>query len=303
MGSETPQRTAVTPSAQGDIRSARLAGAAFVVVSAVGFGALGIFGKVAFAAGASTAVVLFLRFLVAGVLMAALMGALRLPWPRGRDLWILGGMGAVGYVGQAFCYFSALRYASAGLTALLLYLYPALVTLASAALGRQRLTPLKVAAVAASLGGIILTVSDGLAGSPAGIAFGAGAAVIYTGYILVGERVSRRTGAIPAATVIMLAAAVVYGAAVAWEGARWPAGIAGWGAVAAIALFSTVVAMVGFFAGMQRLGAADASTLSTLEPVVTLLLAALFLGESLGATEMAGAVLVLGAVVALARAG
>ena len=285
-----------------ELRSQRAAGAAFVAVSAIGFGALGIFGKMAFAAGASTSTVLFLRFAVAGTLMAALMTALRLPWPRGRDLVILAGMGAVGYVGQAYCYFSSLRYASAGLTALLLYLYPTLVTLASAALGRQRLTAVKTAAVAASLTGIVLTVAGNLAGTPTGIAFGAGAAMIYTGYILVGENVSRRTGAIPSATVIMLAAAVAYGGALVWEGPRWPADAVGWGAVAAIALFSTVVAMVGFFAGMERLGAADTATLSTLEPVVTLVLAAALLGETMGAMQLAGAAMVLGAVVALARA-
>ena len=114
------------------------------------------------------------------------MRPLRLSWPRGRDLAILVGMGALGYVGQAFCYFSALRHASAGLTALLLYLYPALVTLASAALGRQPLTRRTSLAVAASLAGIVLLAFGGLAGSWLGMLFGAGAAVIYTGYILVG---------------------------------------------------------------------------------------------------------------------
>jgi len=274
-----------------------------VAASATGFGALGVLGKVAFASGASTAAVLFLRFLIAGALMSLVMGGARLPWPRGRDLVILVAMGGIGYVGQAFCYFSALRHASAGLTALLLYLYPAFVTLAAAALGRQRLTPLKAGAVAAAMAGIMLTVSDGLSGTPAGIAFGAGAAVIYTGYILVGEQVSRRTGVIPAATVIMLAAAAVFGAALLLEGGNWPESPVGWGAVAGIAILATVVPMVGFFAGMQRLGATDAATLSTLEPVVTLLLAAIFLGETLGKVELAGASLVLGAVVALARSG
>lgn len=88
--------------------------------------------------------------------MAVLMTVMHLPWPRGRHLWILVGMGAFGYVGQAFCYFSALRHATAGLTALLLYLYPSLVTLASAALGRQRLTLIKATLAAASLFGILL---------------------------------------------------------------------------------------------------------------------------------------------------
>jgi drug/metabolite transporter (DMT)-like permease len=284
-------------------RRTRMVGAAWVVASAIGFGTLGILGKVAFAAGASTAAVLFLRFLIAGILMSILMLTLRLPWPKGRDLAILVAMGGIGYVGQAFCYFSSLRHASAGLTALLLYLYPSFVTLAAVVLGRQHLTPLKAGAVAATMVGIMLTVSDGLAGTPAGIAFGVGAALIYTGYILVGEQVTRRTGTIPAATVIMLAAAAIFGAALLCGGGNWPGTTLGWGAVAGIAILATVVPMVGFFAGMQRLGAADAATLSTLEPVVTLLLAALFLEETLGLVELAGASLVLGAVAALARSG
>lgn len=280
----------------------RWVGVACVIASAIGFGCMGIFAKFAYAAGAATTTILFLRFLIAGTVLAVLMHHQDLPWPRGRDLHLLIALGALAYVGQAFCFFTALHYASAGLVALLLYLYPAFVTLAAAALGRERLTAFKAGAVGVTLGGIFLTVSGALDGAPVGIVFGVGAAVIYTVYILVGERVTPRTGVIPAATVIMLAAAAVYGVVTWLAGPQWPATPGGWGAVAGIALLSTAVAMVGFFAGMQRLGAADTATLSTLEPVVTLFLAALFLNESLGALQLLGAALVLLAVVALARA-
>src|SRR4051794_9329957 len=60
----------------------RLVGAAFVAASAAGFGALAIFVKIAFADGASTAAMLFLRFSIAGVLMTALMAVCRFRWPR-----------------------------------------------------------------------------------------------------------------------------------------------------------------------------------------------------------------------------
>jgi drug/metabolite transporter (DMT)-like permease len=59
--------------------------------------------------------------------------------------------------------------------------------------------------------------------------------------------------------------------------------------------------IVFFFAGMRHLGAGDASTLSTLEPVVTLLLAYLFLGETLGPLQALGAALVIVAVVVLTK--
>lgn len=281
--------------------SQRLTGALFVLLSAAGFGVLGIFGKLAFSSGVSIDTLLMLRFAIAGLLMSILMVMLRLSWPKGRDLLILAAMGAIGYVGQAFCYFSALQHASAGLTALLLYLYPALVTLASAALGRQKLTLSKLLAVIATLVGILLTVSGGLSGTVSGVIYGISAAVIYTGYILTGELVTRRTGAIPAATVIMLTAAAVFGITALFNGIHLPIGLTGWGAVAGIALLSTIVPMVGFFAGMQRIGAADAATLSTFEPVVTLAMAALLLGESLNQLQLFGAGLVICAVIALSR--
>ncbi len=52
---------------------------------------------------------------------------------------------------------------------------------------------------------------------------------------------------------------------------------------------------------MARLGAADAATLSTLEPVVTVLLAAIFLGETVGGWQIAGGGIILAAVIVLAR--
>jgi drug/metabolite transporter (DMT)-like permease len=58
---------------------------------------------------------------------------------------------------------------------------------------------------------------------------------------------------------------------------------------------------VGFFAGLKRLGASDSATLSTLEPVVTFVLAAVFLDEPVTVIQVLGGMLVLGAVIALAR--
>ena len=63
-----------------------------------------------------------------------------------------------------------------------------------------------------------------------------------------------------------------------------------------------VGAILAFFAGLARVGPTTASILSTLEPVVTVALAALVFGESLGAVQLAGGALVLAAVVVLQAA-
>jgi drug/metabolite transporter (DMT)-like permease len=280
----------------------QLTGILCVALSAVAFGALPIFIKTAYADGAETVAVLALRFTLAALLMGSLMLARRQRWPRGRNLLTLIAMGGIGYVGQSFCFFSALNHASAGMVSLLLYLYPALVTIFGAIFLRQPLSRTKAAAVLAALAGTALIVGGDASGSLPGILLGIGAAVIYSVYILVGSRMMQAEGALPAATVVMLSAGTVFTAMAFFTQPALPSGIAGWTAVVAIALVSTVIAMVFFFAGLARLGAADAATISTLEPLVTVLLATLLLGESLTPARLAGGVIILAALVVLARA-
>lgn len=287
----------------GRLTGHRWQGVLLVAVSAGGFASLGLFARVAAASGASLLTVLALRFVLAGAILALVMRHRCLAWPRGRELAGLVLLGALCYTAQSFCFFSALNHLTVGLTVLLLYLHPALVLLTSAALGRQRLTLRKAGLAVTSFAGILLTVSGDLIGTPIGLAFGIGAALIYTSYILVGEYLTPRTGVIPAATVIVLSAAVMFSLGALAEGVRWPGTTGGWLAVVGIAVLGTSLATVTFFAGVQRIGAGDAATLSTLEPVVALVLAFVFLGEQLGAMQLAGALLVIASAAMLGRSG
>ncbi|MDP1652373.1 MAG: DMT family transporter [Rhodocyclaceae bacterium] len=279
----------------------RWRGVMWIVLSAAGFGAMAIFAKIAYREGVSLSSMLFLRFTIAGVLLAAWGTLQGMRWPRGRDFLWVAAMGALGYVGQSFCYFSALKYASTGLVGLLLYLYPALVTIMSAMLYRRKIGAARGWAVVVALAGTALTVGGDLASQPLGIALGIGAALIYSIYILAGEGVMPRVGSLPAATVVMLAAAVVYGGMAVTEGLALPASPTAWLAVLAIAIFSTLLAILGFFKGLEKLGASDASTLSTLEPLITIGLAVLVLGETVTGLQLAGGALILAAVIYLAR--
>jgi drug/metabolite transporter (DMT)-like permease len=71
----------------------------------------------------------------------------------------------------------------------------------------------------------------------------------------------------------------------------------------AIALLSTVLPIVTFVLGMERVGASTASIVSTVEPVVTVALATALFGEALAPLQALGGVLVLAAVVALQSRG
>jgi drug/metabolite transporter (DMT)-like permease len=279
----------------------RLTGFIFVIVSAVSFGAMPIFARIAYRSGVDVTTLLFLRFTIAAPLMAGLMAVKRAPVPRGAPLGGLLLLGGLGYVGQAFCYFTALTFASASLVALLLYLYPAIVAAAAAVFLKEKLTLPKGAAIALALAGAVLTVGFGGSGKPAGIVFAVCGALIYSAYIITGARIMKKTSALPSSAVVIASAALVY-AIIAWaRGPVWPGTAAGWVAVACVAVVSTVIAIGGFFAGMERIGPTSASTLSTVEPAVTVCLAASFLGEKIAPLTIAGGVLILAAVVVLAR--
>ncbi len=278
-------------------------GALLCLLSAACFGTLAIFGKLAFDRGVVVGDLLLIRFALAAVALATLAaaaGALR-GLPRRA---LAGGLalGAFGYATQAGLFFLALERMDASLLSLLLYTYPALVTVAALALGRERATPRRLAALLAASAGVALVLAGAGTGSldALGVAMGVGAALAYTVYILVGDRVLAGTPPVALATLVTIGATATFAVAAALRGGpelAYPA--AAWGWMAAIALVSTVAAIVAFFAGLARVGPSTASILSTLEPVVTVGLAALAFAETLTGVQLAGAAFVLGAVVAL----
>lgn len=278
----------------------RLIGAGLIIISAASFGTLAIFGRYAYAAGLDTFTLLAIRFSAAAILMAALMVVRGQSLPRGRTLLQLVGMGALGYVGQSFSYLSAIKYASAGLVALLLYLYPAIVALLSVFVLKEKLTPLKLNALALATLGAALT-ADPHGGSWTGILLALAAAGIYSVYIIVGAGVLKKVSAVQSSTVIFASAGAVYVVLTLINGPHLPTDAAGWGWMTAIILVATVIPVVTFLAGMQRIGPVNASMLSTVEPIVTVTLAALLFGESLPPVILFGGVLILLAVLLLAR--
>ncbi|MBN8230412.1 EamA family transporter [Corallococcus macrosporus] len=279
----------------------RTAGFLLVALSGASFGALGLFARLAYAAGTDMPTLLFLRFTLAGLVLTGVMVAKGGTWPRGRLLGGLILLGAVGYFTEGSVYFIALQHASAGLVALLLYLFPALVAVIQVALGREHLSRPRWLAVALALCGTALTVDPGPDAKPLGIALGVLSAVIYAIYVLSSARVAGPAGPLAASTVVPLSAGAAFGALMLVKGPSFPQTPGGWAAVMGLALLSTVVAMLTFFAGLKRIGPVNTSLLSTLEPVMAVVLGALFLGERLSLRQGLGGLLILVAVVVLAR--
>lgn len=288
-----------------EMADARGMGLVLCLVSAACFGAMAIFGKFAYEAGVTPATLLLVRFGLAAALLGAVLLVrpdLRGSRPQPRVLGIALGLGAVGYALQASLYFSALKVLDASLLSLIFYTYPVLVTVGAVALGRDRMTPARsIALVTASLGTLLVLLGAGAVSfNPFGalLAFGTGA--VYTIYILVADIVVDRLAPVLLAALVMTGAAGTMGARTALTtDVKLSFGVRGWFWLSCIAVVSTVVAMLAFFAGLKRTGPSTAAILSTFEPVVTTALAALTLGEVLSPIQLAGGALVLTSVIVL----
>jgi drug/metabolite transporter (DMT)-like permease len=285
----------------------RSSGTLLCLASGAAFGAMAIFGKLAYDEGANVGTLLGVRFAIAAALFWALLladGAAReVGALNGRDIGAGLALGACGYALQSGTYFAALEHIDASLLSLVLYTYPAIVAAAAVALGRERLNGRRVAALVLASGGLALVVAGAGAGAldPLGIALGLGAALVYSTYILVSDGIVARVSprALAALVCTGAAASLIAGSALLGEFRPGALTTTGWGWVAGLAVVSTVGAISLFFAGLRRVGPTAASILSTVEPLVTVLLAFVVFGETLGPVQIAGGAFVLAAVLVL----
>jgi drug/metabolite transporter (DMT)-like permease len=271
-----------------------------VLLSALGFGSIALFAKIAYASGVNPSALLALRFLLAVGILAPIVWIQKLPLPRGRTLVGFMLMGLL-YTAQAQSYFTALLYASSGLVSLLLYIYPILVTVLAAAIGQEKMDRRTMMLTVVACAGLAITLGGKLQGQPIGIALGIMAAGIYAVYILLGNKLSRDTHPLSASLAILTTAGCSNGILAVASGGTLPHSTSGWLAVGAIALFSTAMAISAFLTGVKRIGASQASIISTLEPVITLTIGVSFLGEMASGTQLFGGALVLLAVILLAQ--
>ena len=283
-------------------------GPLLILFSAACFGAMAVFGKLAFGAGVTSESLLLIRFTAAALILGALLlirpSLRRHDVDEPRPLWppvlIALGLGAFGYAVQASLYFAALERLDVPVVALVLYTFPVMVTVAAVLLGRDRFTAPRVFALVAATAGVslVLAGAGGLGFDSLGVALAFGAAITYTVYILTADTVLHRLAPVVLTTLVMTGAGVALALrALVTGGVSVGFDRTGWLWIGCIVVVSTVVAVLAFFAGLKRTGASTTAILSTFEPVVSTALAALFLGEILTPLQLLGAMLVLSAAV------
>lgn len=297
------------------------AGIGFALVSAICFSTLGIFAASLYARGFSVPQTLAWRFATASFFLWGALAARSLLSHRdpagGRRTWLKGDnanrgkrgralltlllLALLGFSPQAGLYFLTVKILAPGITSLLLYLYPAFVLVLSALLFHRKPSIGQLLALSMSLIGCIVTFFAPGNYPVAGLLLAVLVALSYGAYLVVGERIFAGYDSLFSTAVIMTVAGLVYWAWVLMTGQsiKAPASLAEWLLVAGIAIVATALPITTLFAAMKKTGAANTSLISTVEPVATVLLSSLLLGEALTANRIWGGAFIIGGVVTL----
>jgi drug/metabolite transporter (DMT)-like permease len=290
-------------------------GIALTVISAFAFGSGALFAKPVYAEGVGWHVLMAWRFLVGAglgwgwvLLNPHLRAAVRRL--RRRDLAIAIALGVL-YTGNSATYFAGLETVSASLAALIVYVYPALVAVLTLQVGRPLQGRRAWGALGLALSGVALAVGniDAASAPPiSGLVLIAASPVIYAVWIVLSARLSgeARTGVgadagarvdpLAAGAVMLSATAATYWiSALVLDQPVLPAQIptGAWFGLIGVGIVSTFIAVLAFYGGAHRLGAARASIVSTVEPIWTIVLASLLFAESLGPLQLVGGALIL----------
>ena len=273
-----------------------------IMVSATGFGAIPILTSIAEGSGASLLNALSWRYLLGTVMLAVLAGSmtsLRAPVRRLVPVLVLAG-GAQAFI--AFVSLSALDYIPAAPLSFLFYTYPAWVAILAAARGTERLTPIRLLALALSLGGIAIMVGAPSVGvlHPMGVALALISAFAYAMYIpLIGYYQEKLSESIAAVYSALGAGVMLLVLDYFTNRATVMLSVNAWLAILALALWSTAIAFTAFLRGLKVLGPVRTAIVSTVEPFWTALLAAAVLRQPLTGATLGGGVLIAAAVVLL----
>lgn len=235
------------------------------------------------------------------------LAAIRGLGPRGRSSLVLAAFMGLTLNASIFTAFERIPIA---LALMLFYTYPAGVVVADVLLGRERVTAIRLVALGLSSLGVILVLAGGMAAAAGessdllGILLGLVAAASQMVFVTVSRHGYRSVPA-DAATMVILTTSAVGASMLALAVGQadglvaplqsrdpWPSLLLA--GVAAAGLSSLL-----FLTAIRKVGGTRTGILMLWEPVVGVLLAALWLGEALAPLQLAGGALVLAGAVVL----
>jgi len=290
---------------------AALIGMALALLAALFFSIKAIFVKLAYQHGVDAITLLTLRmtfalpvFIVVAIIEQRKAGVQQIT--RRQSMSIIG-LGLVGYYLASMLDFVGLQYISAGMERLILFLFPTFTVLLSMLFLGRKISRIEIGALALSYIGIAFSVEQEVSldgeNSLLGVLLVFGSTLAYAVYLIGSGELIPRIGSrrFMAYAMIVSCLAVIGQFIVSRDMSMLNQPVAVYAYGLAIALFSTVLPAFMLAAAIHRIGASHTAIIGGIGPVATIVLAVIFLGESMSGLQIGGALLVVAGVLLLGR--
>lgn len=284
-------------------------GLALIAGIAVLFASNHVAARLAFDHGTSVVTAVLVRSAVTALAVAVLLRATgtsgSLAAPTRRHAVLIGLVLSV----QSVCLYASVARIPVALALLTFNSFPVVLALLSWATGGERPTRRTAIAMPVILSGLVLALDvPGVLSSggrsledparfAAGVGFGLAASLAFgTALLLTTRWMGAVDGRVRTLWSMAVVSAVALAGGLAIDGFAWPADTPGWTGLALLTvLYGT--AFTSLFVVLPRLGAVNSAPAMNLEPIASMALAWLLLGQRIGWVQVAGGVLVVGAIV------
>lgn len=274
-----------------------------LIVSAFLYGLAPVFAKLAYAGGVNGITLTFLRTALMLPVMLVLMKARRQSfYLNKKELINITALGVVGGTLSMIALYAAYEYISTGLATTLHFIYPLIIVVVSALIYREKVKGVKLLAVMLVTVGVFMFVDLNSRADKAGVILAVLSGVFYSFYVIyMAHSGIDRMDYVKLTfylMVIMSIGTLLFGilsGGLDFESIK----SSGWIYAAVVSVLISLGAIPLFQAGVRYEGASTAGIISAFEPITTMILGALFLGETMGIVQyIGGAVIILGVVLA-----
>lgn len=271
-----------------------------VIVSALAFAGNNVFAVLSYEGGTTPLTLITFRMALTLVALAVMMklAGIAIPLPK-RERNAAFGLGLLNGV-MAFCLMSAFDHIDVGLAILVFYLYPVLTGVGAWLTRQEALNRGIIIGLVGSFAGLALALEvTGESGNLSGIALAGGASILMTLVILLSARVLQTDNARSVTLHMHVSAAALFIiiSLIAGE-VSLPGTTGGWVGFIGVPLFYAI-AVATFFAGIAMIGGVRTSLIMNLEPVASIALGFILLGQVLSPQQLLGAAIVIAAVTAV----
>ncbi len=270
-------------------------GILFVFISALGFGLMPTLGNFAYSGGITTQTLLFIRFTAASVILLVYSLVKKRDFRISRKSLPFVILLGIFYTGQSTFYFSAIKYLSPSLAALILYIYPAIICVISFFFFHVKITKRIIIALVLSFSGVVLITGKNFADiNIVGVFYALGAAFVYAFYIITGNHTARKNDGIVITLYVTAITAVLQFVIGLTAGTlSFDFSPATWYPIGGITIFSTVIAIAALFAGVKRIGSIKTSIIGITEPLFAVIFVSVFFQQIPAPIQLAGGVLII----------